>query len=78
MLKSILKLEGVQKLKKDRLKSINGGRNSQDSICYGTGTTYTPNGNGISLACVNRFGNCTINGYRASCSGDNQGSFSYL
>ncbi|WP_108803569.1 hypothetical protein [Aquimarina sp. Aq107] len=77
MLKDFLKLENTKEISRKEQKTINGGI-SGDSICFGIGVTSAPNDEGTSPACVNRNGNCIINGYRAVCSGNSQGGFYYL
>ncbi|SEK41586.1 hypothetical protein SAMN04487910_0474 [Aquimarina amphilecti] len=73
-----LKLDVAKKISKREQKTINGGILSI-SLCSGVGTLGgSPGDEGTSPACVNRNGNCLINGYQAVCSGNSQGGFWYL
>lgn len=76
MLKNILKLTGLQELSKNEQKNVNGGGLIQMSICSGTGTGGISS-EGYSKACIGQSGNCTINGYQASCSGNGGGFWFY-
>jgi len=77
MLKGFLKLENAKEISRKEQKTINGGI-LLISRCVGVGITSAPSDEGTSPACVNRNGDCTINGFPAVCSGNSQGGFYYL